>query len=411
MPGVATKWPPERVEAELKPGLRGSRTLSEASHRLGVSEASLRGICRYHQIPYRVMLGSALGGEQKTAKQEIRELRSKLREYEEKALTEERVKREIIGLREADVKAPDWLVETQKAKRGPGVPVLFATDWHWDEVVEPGQIGGVNRYNREIAHARAKAFVVNAVDILHRHMVCPEYPGIVLPMGGDMISGEIHDELVATNEAPALASVLDLFGVLAWVVEQLAEHFGNVFVPCVTGNHGRITAKIRAKGRAFTSLDWLLFQFLAKRFEPDKRVTFQIPDGPDALFQVYGHRFLLTHGDTLGKGGDGLIGALGPVLRGDHKKRSRNAQIDQAYDTLVIGHWHQLIQMQRVIVGGSLKGYDEFASTWNLPFEPPRQAMWLVHPQRGITFSVPIHVEETKKPRASTSWVSWQEAA
>lgn len=29
--------------------------------------------------------------------------------------------------------------------------------------------------------------------------------------------------------------------------------------------------------------------------------------------------YLLTHGDQF-RGGDGVIGALGPIIRGDHKK-------------------------------------------------------------------------------------------
>jgi hypothetical protein len=411
MAGVRTLWPPERIEGEVKPAIRGSRTLTEAAHKLGISEASLRGVIKYDGIPYRSMLGTALGDAPIDPKRQIRELRAKVKELEERALTDEMVKRQIIGLRDAETKPPTWLVQTTHAKKGPGVPCLMATDWHWDEVVDPAQIGGVNRYNREIAHERARAFVTNAIDVLTNHMVRPEYPGIVLALGGDMVSGEIHDELVASNEAPVLASVLDLFGVLSWAIETLAGQFGNIFVPAVTGNHGRLTQKIRMKGRAHTSLDWLLYQFLARRFADDKRVAFQIPDGPDALFQVYAHRFLLTHGDSLGKGGDGIIGALGPILRGDTKKRSRNAQIDQSYDTLLLGHYHLLIQLQRLICGGSLVGYNEFASAWGMAFEPPRQALWIVHPTRGITYSIPVHVEAARAKRAALSWVSWGEAA
>ena len=62
-----------------------------------------------------------------------------------------------------------------------------------------------------------------------------------------------------------------------------------------------------------------------------------------------------------------MIGALGPIIRGDHRKRSRNAQIDMEYDTMLCGHWHQLIQIERLIVNGSLKGYDEYAYSNNSP--------------------------------------------
>ena len=45
----------------------------------------------------------------------------------------------------------------------------------------------------------------------------------------------------------------------------------------------------------------------------DPRIRFAIPDGPDCLYQVFNHRYLLTHGDQF-RGGDGLIGCLGPIV-------------------------------------------------------------------------------------------------
>lgn len=49
-----------------------------------------------------------------------------------------------------------------------------------------------------------------------------------------------------------------------------------------------------------------------------------------------GHRYLLTHGDQF-RDGDGMI-ARCPIIRGDHRQRSRNNQIDMAYDTMLLGH-------------------------------------------------------------------------
>jgi hypothetical protein len=219
-----------------------------------------------------------------------------------------------------------------------------------------------------------------------------------------MVSGDIHDELTATNDVPLIPAVVNLYEVLIWCVTRLADTFGNVFVPCVTGNHGRNTLKIRNKGRVHTSFDWLVYVLLERHFAEDSRVTFLIPEGPDAHYKVYHHRYLLSHGDQF-RGGDGMIGALGPIIRGDHKKRSRNNQIDLGYDTLVIGHWHQLIQMNRVIVNGSLCGYNEYAYNNNFPFEDPKQALWITHPNRGITFSMPVHVGE-KRDHDDTPWVA-----
>jgi len=343
----------------------------------------------------------------------VRELETELRFAAKEQLDSNYIKRKIIGL-SAEVEkcdAPKWMVRAHKSFSGAGVPTLFASDLHWGEVVDPGQIGGVNQFNVAIANERMRTMVDTAIDLLTNHVKSDGgYPGIVFALGGDMVSGDIHEELVATNEGEIMKILLDLCGALAWASEVLAGQFGNVFVPCVSGNHGRNTHKIRAKGRNFTSFDWLLYQFLAKRFELDARVKFFIPDGPDALYSVYGHRYLLTHGDQF-RGGDGMIGALGPIIRGDHRKRSRNGQIGMQYDTMLMGHWHQLIQLQRLIVNGSLKGYDEYAFSNNFPFEPPRQALWLTHPNHGITFSAPVHLERTVKHHAESGWVSWKEAA
>lgn len=375
----------------------------------GAVDSIMRGLgISAHDV---VRAHAAGGGEAAELRQAVKQLRAEKRELEERVLTDERVRREIVGLKESDSQPPEWLIETHRAKKGPGAPCVFASDWHFDERVDPAQINGVNEYNREIANARIRQFTESTIDVLTQHMVRPEYPGIVFALGGDMISGEIHAELAATNEASSLVSVSELFGRLSWVIEQFAQAFGQVFVPCVTGNHGRTTQKIWAKNRAYTSLDWLLYTFLAKRFESDKRVRFQVGAGPDLLFQVYGTRFLLTHGDRLGRGGDGLIGFLGPVTRGTHKRQTRNAAVDLPFDTLVAGHFHQYHPGPRAIMNGSLIGFSEFAWTEGFAPEPPRQALWIVHPDRGVTFHVPVFCEKPKARRSSSEWVSWSEAA
>lgn len=340
------------------------------------------------------------------ANDKIRQLEASIAAQAKEELSAEYIKKQIIGLRDSKPKIPSWTIKKQSKKSQAGIPTLFASDWHWGEIVDPNQINGVNEYNIAIAQDRAKAMIEKATDLLKNHVAHSDYPGIVFVLGGDMVSGDIHEELMATNEMEIMPTVLDLFGVLTWCINTLVNEFGNVFVPCVSGNHGRNTHKIRAKGRNFTSFDWLLYQFLAKRFEDDDRVVFHIPDGSDAYYSVYGHKYLLTHGDQF-RGGDGVIGALGPIIRGDHRKRSRNAQIDMEYDTMLLGHWHQLIQLERLIVNGSLKGYDEYAYQNNFGFEPPRQALWLTHPEHGITFSMPVYVD--RKHRAtSKEWISWK---
>ena len=359
--------------------------------------------------------GNAEAMARQMAEEEVRRLRTVVQGLNKKVLTDEQVRKSIFEIAHSKPTIPAWL-SAPSAHSGTdsviGVPILFGSDWHWGEVVNPNEIGGVNEYNLDIARARLRRLIDTTIDLLTNHMVNPQYPGIVFGLGGDMVSGDIHDELSETNEMPIMPIVLDLVDHLYVAIKRLKEVFGRVFLPCVAGNHGRNTHKVRSKEFNYNSFDWLIYQQLDKLFAEDPDVVFFIPDGTDALVSIAGHKYLFSHGNQF-RGGDGMVGALGPIMRGDHKKRGRNAQVGQEYDTLVIGHWHQLVQMKRVIVNGSLIGYNEYAYTSNFGYEPPQQALWVSHPSHGITFSMPVNVGEDfgKKKRAGKDqpWVAFHE--
>jgi len=337
---------------------------------------------------------------------ELRRLENELKQAQKESADSKKIK-EIIGdiaTKTANMKPPKWMEAKPAIPHSSGIPTLFLSDLHWGENVRPSQINYVNQYNLQIARERLKNCVDSAIDLLKIISPKMEYEGIVVALGGDMISGDIHEELAESNDLPTIPTVLDLLNSLASALGHLADIFGNVFVPCVTGNHGRNTKKIRSKDRHHTSFDWLLFQLLARHFENDKRLTFFIPDGSDASYRIHSTKYVLTHGDQF-RGGDGMIGALGPIIRGDHRKRSRNGQIDLSYDVMICGHWHQYMHLTRLIVNGSLKGYDEYAYTNNFGFEQPQQALWLTHPKHGITFRMPVYVDRDRAA-PKTAWVS-----
>ena len=375
---------------------------TEAAKSLGLDRSTFR-----HRLEIAKRKGIISNNKTSISKESyIKKLEFELKEAQKQSADAQAIK-SIIGSiadKAATMAPPAWVsVDSGKAS-SPGVPTLFLSDLHWGENVRPSQINGVNQYNLSIAHERLQSCIDSAIDLLKIISPKMDYPGIVIALGGDMISGDIHEELAESNDLPTIPTVLDLLNALASVISHAAKTFGAVFVPCVTGNHGRNTKKIRSKDRHHTSFDWLLFALLARHFQNDKRVTFHIPDGSDAFYRVYATRYLLTHGDQF-RGGDGMIGALGPIIRGDHRKRSRNGQIDMGYDVMLCGHWHQYMHLTRLIVNGSLKGYDEYAYTNNFGFEQPQQALWLTHPKHGITYRMPVYVNRNT-PTPKTSWVS-----
>jgi hypothetical protein len=339
-------------------------------------------------------------------KGKIKELQTELKKSLQTSSEVEAIK-DAVGALRSNVEAcepPKWTQTALAKASSPGVPTLMLSDFHWGEQVFPAQIGGVNKFNMKIARERLRYTIDTAIHLCKIISPSMDYPGIVAPLGGDIISGNIHDELTATNELNTMPVVLEVYGELIAAITRLRGAFGSVFVPCVTGNHGRDTRKCWNKDRHHTSFDWLIYRFLAKHFEGDKRVTFYIPDGSDALYRVWDYKFLLSHGDQF-RGGDSIIGCLGPLTRGNQKKRSRNQSIGMGYDTMIVGHFHTYIHTRTLIVNGSLKGMDEYAYTNNFSFEEPQQALWLNHPRHGITFRMPVNCEQGAV-KAKTNWVS-----
>ena len=345
---------------------------------------------------------------------ELKDNRRTIEDLRREKDTAEAIRQEIWGLSAHSLEPPAWV----SGKGGPsgsrGGPVTIWSDFHYGEVVDPDQIGGVNEFNMKIAKARFNCLVDRTIDLCFNHMGKAEakYPGIVVCLGGDMIGGDIHEELMATNDRTPHQSVHDLTDMLGAGIEQLASKFGHVFLPCVVGNHGRSTRKVLMKNRVYTNMDWSIYCNLERDFRKDKRIRLLVPSGPDCLFNVYGHRYLLTHGDSLGvKGGDGIIGALGPIMRGSIKVSNSKSQIGDNYDTLVMGHWHQYITLPGLIVNNAFKGYDEYAMmALRAKYSRPSQALWFSHPEHGITAHWQVYLDGKKNPndkKKGTDWVSW----
>lgn len=288
-------------------------------------------------------------------------------------------------------RVPKWLAQPSAGKNT-GVPTIFASDWHGDEVVDPKQINGVNAFNRRIWTTRVHRLFDKSIDLLVHHMHKPTYEYLVLDLGGDMLSGNIHEELRETNEATVSQSMLYLTDLLIGGIDLLLKYFPRIVVNAVPGNHGRWDKKPRAKNRVYETYEWLCYQFLARHYKENEDVVFNISDGADLPYSIYATRYLLTHGDQF-KGGTGIAGALSPLMLGDARKRKRAIAINQPYDFLVLGHWHQLIMAKGIIVNGSLKGADEYSFQQNYDFELPQQAMWITHKEWGITARWPIILE------------------
>jgi predicted phosphodiesterase len=302
-----------------------------------------------------------------------------------------------------------------------GVPTLFLSDLHWGEVVNPAEVEYFNEYNLSIARRRLARVFDKSQELLLTHQSGQKYEGFVCALGGDMLSGDIHDELRWTNEIPTLDAIMDLADNLSDGLCQLSDSFETVYVPCVVGNHGRKDRKPSAKLRVRENFDWLLYRIVerivtakvAKRNRGNCNISFDIPESADLRYDVYNTRYLLTHGDQFNWSG-GIGGIFPGLMKTDLKKRVRQMVYGRGgFDVLLMGHWHTLKYLNNIIVNGTLKGIDEYTYVANFEVEGPRQGMWTTHPALGIIDFRAIFADEpvAVKTRDLPAPISWRKNA
>lgn len=282
-----------------------------------------------------------------------------------------------------------------KRDRRQATAVACASDWHLEERVDPAVIGGKNLYNPEVAEARAGEFFRGLLWKLQAYEHTYSIDHLVLWLGGDLISGYIHDELEESNYMTPLEASLFMKRIVLGGLAMLTENTGvDITVVTSHGNHGRMHKKPRISTAAVNNIEWQTYCVMRDQFENDERVTWQITKGAFNYVKIYDWSVRFTHGDLVRySGGVGGIGV--PMIKAVHRwNASRHA------DLTVMGHFHQRQDFGHILVNGSLIGMSAYSEAMGFAYEPPEQLFFLMDAERGKTDVAPIWVERSAK-RAS----------
>ncbi len=355
-----------------------------------------------------------LGGDAKDRKilmqaDEITRLKKEIKNQHRENIEAEYINEVLGTIANTKIEPPNWLLNTKDNKKEKEVLMTSWADWHAGEVVYKSELNGINEYNMKIFERRVKRLVENTIKLSKNHGP-GNYPGAVVNLLGDMVSGGLHEEHRKTDEMPPHDCVLRVVELLSWGLTQMADAFGKVYVPCVCGNHGRTTIRPEYKQYVHKNYDYLIYKILEREMKKanENRIVIDVRESNEVLYKVYGTSYLAVHGDMISKGGgDGIIGSLGPIARGEIKTRGRASSSGMEYDILLMGHYHQSFWLPRVICANSLKGYCEYSkNALNAPPAPPTQPMWFHHPRYGITSRWEIMVEEPVSSSTTTTWAS-----
>jgi len=295
------------------------------------------------------------------------------------------------------VPPPTWTAKPEKIGDSPGMPTLLLTDWHIGETVRAAEVLGMNRFDADTAEARVKALTQRTIALASSHV--DKAKGGVVFLGGDFVSGWLHEELIRTDYCSPLEAAAWCVSRLVVVLRSLRDAWGRLYVCGVPGNHGRLTKRPPGKGHAAQSFDWFVYIVLAERLQEnaeDRRtISLSVPDAGEQIVQVANTRYHVMHGHQLGvKGGDGIIGALGPITRGAVKVGTSNRSLGQDADVLVIGHFHTTLWLPRAIVGGTLRGFSEWDRVSRYSYEPASQLLWFTHPRWGANSPLRVFLQD-----------------
>jgi hypothetical protein len=267
--------------------------------------------------------------------------------------------------------------------QGEAVAVLCASDWHVEETVTSASTNGLNEFNLGIAEDRIRKFFTSAVRLTEIQRGGCKIEQAVLWLGGDLMSGFIHEELQETNELTPTETILWLKDQLAEGIAYLRQQFSSISIVCNYGNHGRTTKKPRHATGYKNSYEWLLYSILSSQITGDD-LEWVVADSYLSFVPVYDRVIRFHHGDGLKYQG-GIGGLTIPTEKAIASwNRAKVADLD------VFGHWHTQQQNPKWVSNGSLIGYNAYAVSIKAGYERPQQTFFLFDRDRGRTITAPI---------------------
>lgn len=257
-------------------------------------------------------------------------------------------------------------------------PVFLVSDLHFGETVTLAESLGRNQYDlAEAAKRMAKCWdnMLWLRNDMTRTQSCDD---TLLVLNGDIVSGDIHDELRETNDG-GLRSQCDaaLVAVLPGVKALADVTPGVLHVVCIGGNHGRLTKKQQIKNGTQHSVEHIgVYDPLRRQLGDMKgKIAWHIPPAERHIITVHGRRVSTQHGTMIRSQG-GIGGTLVPMTR--WVTRANDA------DLYLFGHFHEADAYGKIVKNGSLIGPSAYTAWLGVEDRGPEQVAFVLDADRGV---------------------------
>lgn len=271
----------------------------------------------------------------------------------------------------------------------PCVAVMRISDGHMGAVQRPDEIEGFGEFSPELCRSRQVDYAQRFckwVDVNRNAYSIDEVAVIVT---GDLISGDIHDELKVTNAFPSPVQCVRAAEVLTEQMRIVASDFEKVAVHfLVEDNHARLTKKPQAKDAGYNSLNYVVGRMAEAYLGGVENISFNIYPQYEKVIQVLNRQYLIAHGH-------GIRGWMGIPWYSIERHVGREARsrlqiimddLSQArkvgFHKYVFGHYHTYFETDLYSCCPSVSGTDAHDHK-NGRHSDPGQSAWIVHPEHG----------------------------
>jgi predicted phosphodiesterase len=268
---------------------------------------------------------------------------------------------------------------------------MHQSDEHMADIVDPASVQGLETYNFSVACARAERYVNTVLEITQKTLTGYRFPNLWILRYGDHSSGEIHNAVARSEFQNQFKNAFAIGQVHALMVRDLSPYFENVFVVCLSGNHGRRTQK-KDYQNPHDNWDYAINQTACLLNQDIKNVKYLIPNAWSTVVNIQNHNFAIEHGDDI-KSWNSI-----PYYGLERKTRrlmALNATQNLKVDYFVYGHFHQPSSLGQLadtetLINGSWKATDPYTFGSLSGFTEPSQWLHGVHPEHGITWRFKI---------------------
>jgi hypothetical protein len=285
------------------------------------------------------------------------------------------------------VKRPSTKVA--KGKRHAATMVVLLSDVHCEERVDPATVNGLNDYSLDVCHARLDELQERFFRLLEHERQLADIDRVVVWLGGDFISGHIHDDTAELAQLAPLAAKRWIGERLRGFIDTVSDNAQSVIVATNSGNHGRSTDKLRIGTEMEHSFEQDLYLVMQAEERRDN-VQWQVGTGYLNYVNVDGFRIRFHHGHAVRY--QGGIGGIHVPLN----KSIAAWDATERADLTCLGHWHQFSwgRAGRYVSNGSVIGHSAYAVRIKASFEPPCQAAIVIdHGRNEVTKAMPLYCD------------------